>query len=405
MAGEGRDPSSTTLRIKAPDGSWRWCEAHSRRGINPDSNEHEIHASIRDISKYKQIEKAIERVAKEWRSTFDAARDAIIMLDRHARVIRVNLATTRLLDADFADLLGQPLKLLVRDRLQLDDPFGIEETWARTGPIRKDVQLPGSDRWLRSNLDPVMTSDEKKVTGAILFLSDISKEKQAENRLRETLGHVRKLSSHLHSAREEERKSIAREVHDELGHALTALKMDISWLVRKISEKDASLSERAQGMSQLIDQTISTVRRISTALHPPVLDDLGLDAALDWLARDYQDRTDIKTVLELPEHPEQIRSSRASAVFRIVQEALTNVARHAQATEVRVSWSQDDDHIVVSVVDNGQGFDSEPHRKRSGFGLLSMSERARDIGGQLELKSKPKQGTRLRLTFPRKSGS
>ncbi len=405
MAGDGGDSTSTTFRVKAPDGSWRWCEAHSRKCANPNSGEEEIHASIRDISRYKQIEIAIERVAKEWRSTFDSAQDAIIMLDRQARVIRVNLATTRLLDAEFADLLGQPLKLLVRDRLQLDDPFGIDETWSRTGPIRRDVQLPDSERWLRSTLDPVMASDGKQVTGAILFLSDISKEKQAENRLRETLDHVRKLSSHLHNAREEERKSIAREVHDELGHALTALKMDITWLVRKVAEHDADLFERAQGMNQLIDQTISTVRRISTALHPPVLDDLGLDAALDWLARDYQDRTDIKTHLELPEHPEQIRSSRASAVFRIVQEALTNVARHARATQVGIHWSQDDHHIEVSVVDNGQGFEARPHRKPSGFGLLSMSERARDIGGELELESQPGQGTRLRLTFPRKSGA
>jgi PAS domain S-box-containing protein len=401
LARDSQDTISTTLRIRAADGQWRWCEAFCRGEHNPRTGQPEIHAAIHDISKFKQIEKAIERVAGEWRNTFDAARDAILMLDREARVIRVNLATTRLLDCGFAELLGQPLKTVFAERLGLNDPSGIDQAWHNKSQVRQDFSLPDGDLWLRSSLDPVLDASGE-VTGGILFLSDISSEKQAEVRLHETLDQLRKLSSHLQVVREEERKSIAREVHDELGHALTALKMEVSWLGRQIDPGNDALAERTRSMTGLIDQTIATVRRISTALRPPVLDDLGLDAALEWLAEDYQGRTGIRTRVKLPEQPERIRSGRGSAVFRIVQEALTNVARHAEAETIEIDWQQDQHDITLVIQDDGLGFDPQTRCALNGFGLLGMAERARDLDGSLEIESRPGHGTRIELVFPRR---
>ncbi len=401
LARDGGEPTSITLRIQAADESWRWCEAFCRGVINPDNGEREIQAAIHDVSKYKQIEKAIERVAREWRSTFDAARDAILMLDRQAGVIRVNLATTRLLDCPFAELLGQPLKDIVQQRLGLDDPFGIEQAWTTCSQVRSDVCIEENKRWLRSTVDPIIDADGKP-TGAILFLADITSEKQGESRLEETLTQVRQLSSHLQIAREEERKSIAREVHDELGHALTALKMEASWLSRQLDSQDEpNLGDRARSMASLIDQTIATVRRISTELRPPVLDDLGLDAALEWLADDYQARTGIRTCVVLPDQPDRVGGSQASSVFRIVQEALTNVARHANASRVDITWQQETDEIILLIVDDGRGFDPLTSRPDRSFGLLGMSERARDLSGKLNISSQPHEGTRILLRFPR----
>ncbi len=398
---DGGAPTSTTLRIRAADASWRWCEAFCRGVPNPDSGEQEIQASIHDISKYKQIEKAIERVAREWRSTFDAARDAILMLDCRATVIRVNTATTRLLDCSFVELLGQPLNDIIKERLGLDDPFDIEKAWSTGSQVRNDVNFHQGTRWLRSTVDPVIQADGQS-TGAILFLADITSEKMGEIRLQETLTQVRQLSSHMQVVREEERKSIAREVHDELGHALTALKMEASWLHRKLSaNEEPALASRAQSMASLIDQAIATVRRISTELRPPVLDDLGLDAALEWLTEDYQARTGIRTRVVLPEYPAQVASSQASSVFRIVQEALTNVARHAEASRVDITWQQQANEIDLKIVDNGKGFDPSTPRAGSGFGLLGMSERGRDLRGHLSIDSQPGHGTRIELRFPR----
>lgn len=400
LARDGQETIATTFRIRAADRNWRWCEAFCRGVENPQTGDVEIHATTHDITKFKQIEKAIERVAREWRNTFDAARDAILMLDRQARVIRVNLATTRLLDCDFPQLLGLPLKQILSEQLDLDDPLGIDEAWRVQAQVRRDAALGDGQRWLRSTIDPVING-QGEMTGAVMFLSDISAEKQAETRLRDTLNQLRKLSSHLQIVREEERKSIAREVHDELGHALTALKMEVSWLTRQIDPDNATLQKRGKSMGGLIDQTISTVRRISTALRPPVLDDLGLDAALEWLAEDYQGRTGIQTCVSLPEAPERIRADRASSVFRIVQEAMTNVARHASARRISIDWQQDEESIRLEIHDDGRGFDSETRDPYSGFGLLGMTERARDLNGELSVDSAPGGGTTVRLRFPR----
>lgn len=398
----GDETVSTTMRLRAADGNWRWCEAFCRGVESEQTGELEVHAAIHDISKFKQIEKAIERVAREWRSTFDAARDAILMLDRRARIIRVNLATTRLLGCDFAELLGESLKQVVRDRLDLDDPFGIEQVWKQRGQVRRDVQLDGGGRWIRSTIDPV-ADNGGEMTGAIVFLADISSEKQADVRVRETLKQMRRLSSHLQVVREEERKSIAREVHDELGHALTALKMEIAWMGRQLGATHPELTDHVGSVTSLVDQTISTVRRISSELRPPVLDDLGLDAAIEWLAEDFQARTSLPVRVRLPEHVDNIRGERAISAYRIVQEALTNAARYADAGKVEIDWNQDEATIRLEIRDDGKGFDPDARRPSSGFGLLGMEERARDLEGELAVDSQRGSGTLIRLSFPRSS--
>lgn len=402
LARDGDDTHSTTMRLRAADGNWRWCEAFCRGVESEHTGELEIHAAIHDVSKFKQIEKAIERVAREWRSTFDAAQDAILMLDRQARIIRVNLATTRLLGCDFAELLGQPLKQVIQDRLDLVDPFGVDRAWEQRGQVRREVQLDGNGRWLRSTIDPV-AGNGGEMTGAIVFLADISTEKQADVRLRETLEQLRRLSSHLQVVREEERKSIAREVHDELGHALTALKMEIAWMGRQLGDTNPDLQDHMGSITSLVDQTISTVRRISSELRPPVLDDLGLDAAIEWLAEDFQARTSLPVRVRLPESVDNIRGERAISAYRIVQEALTNAARYADAGQVEIDWNQDDVNIRLEIRDDGKGFDPGALRPTGGFGLLGMEERARDLEGELVLESRQGSGTAIRLTFPRES--
>ncbi|MCA1780089.1 MAG: PAS domain S-box protein [Xanthomonadaceae bacterium] len=400
LARDGEDTVAATMRVQAADGSWRWCEAFCRGVESEETGELEIHAAIHDISKFKQIEKAIERVAREWRSTFDAARDAILMLDRQARIIRVNLATTRVLNCDFAELLGQPLRQVIHDRLDLDDPFGVDQVWQQRGQVRRDVQLEGSGRWLRSTIDPVAGTGGE-MTGAIVFLADISTEKQAEVRLRDTLEQLRRLSSHLQVVREEERKSIAREVHDELGHAMTALKMEIAWLGRQLDDSEPDLKKHIGSMTSLVDQTISTVRRISSELRPPVLDDLGLDAAIEWLAEDFKARTSLPVSVRLPDPVDNIRGKRAISSYRIVQEALTNAARYAEAGAVEIDWHQDETNIRLEIRDNGKGFDADARRPCGGFGLLGMEERARDLDGELVVATRMGEGTLIRLTFPR----
>lgn len=399
LARDIRDNSSTVFRCRAPDQRWRWCELVCRGVSDETTGTEEIHATVRDVTRYKQIEKAIERVAKEWRGTFDSAQDAILMLDRRANIIRVNIATLRLLECDFRDLIGQPLVGVTRNRLQLEDPFQVRQVWSGGSQVRTDLQLSRKSIWLRSTVDPIR-ADDGSLEGAVVFIADITTEKQAEIKLLKTLEEVRELSSHLQTVREEERRSIAREVHDELGHALTALKMDIAWLVKHVPDDDGELNSRGAELAGLVDQTISSMRRIVSRLRPPVLDDLGLDAALEWLTADFQRYSGVEAEITLEDLPDRFRGPEASCIFRIVQEALTNISKHAAASHVSIRGGMDGDSYRLSVRDDGQGFEPQSQVNRTGFGLLGIAERVRELEGTMEMDSLPGKGTRLLMTFP-----
>jgi len=394
LAQESGDEASTMFRFRTAEGGWRWCEAFL--GVAEDG----IRATIRDVEKYKRIEKAIERVAREWRTTFDAAHDAILMLDREGRVVRVNRSTLEIFDCEFQDLVGNPLNRLVNERLKLDDPFGLTEVWQQQQQVRRDVELEARSIWLRSTLDPIMMADGE-FSGAVLFLANITAEKQAEIKLRRSLDEVRQLSIRLQDYREQERRSIARELHDELGHALTALKMDIAWLSKRLPETDDAALERGREVAASVDRTVAATRRIVSRLRPPILDDLGLDAALEWLLADFQRHSGLKVDADIESMPERLRGETATALFHVVQEALTNVSRHADASSVKVSWDPADETMWrLRVEDDGKGFDRHDEDGRARFGLIGISERVHAFGGEFEIESRPDRGTRLEVLVP-----
>jgi signal transduction histidine kinase len=216
-------------------------------------------------------------------------------------------------------------------------------------------------------------------------------------RLRESEDKLRRLAAHLISVREEERAHIAREIHDELGQVLTGIKMEVGWLQKRL--KEPALLEKTESMSKLIDSTVQTVRKIATGLRPEMLDDMGLVAAVGWQAKEFQKRTGIRCRAKLP--PESKYDLEISTcVFRIFQEILTNVARHARATRVDVELSVTEDRFNLEVVDNGVGIaDSDLHGRKS-LGLLGMQERAMLFGGEVGITGTPGQGTRVSVSIP-----
>ena len=172
------------------------------------------------------------------------------------------------------------------------------------------------------------------------FGRDITERKKAEEQLKGSTEQLRALSAHLQSVREEERTLISREIHDELGQELTGLKMDLSWLVKRLSKNQKSLISKTESMLKLVDSTIQTVRRISSELRPGVLDDLGLIAAIEWQAQDFENRTGITCDFSSSVEEIGLDRDRSTAVFRIFQETLTNVSRHAKATRVKISLEE-----------------------------------------------------------------
>jgi signal transduction histidine kinase len=205
--------------------------------------------------------------------------------------------------------------------------------------------------------------------------------------------------------REEERTRIAREIHDELGQELTSLKMDLFWIKNRLQKKAVNnetqpMIQKISGMLTLIDETINTIRQIATELRPSILDTLGLIPAIDWLAKDFQNRSGIDCLFETHLNDPAIAPAVSTALFRICQEALTNVARHADATSVVISLAVTGDFIELSIQDNGKGILPEMIDDARSLGLLGMKERAYILGGTLTIENVPTGGTHVITQIP-----
>ena len=228
---------------------------------------------------------------------------------------------------------------------------------------------------------------------------EISDRLSKEKEFRRSTEQLRELSARLQSVREEERTHLARTIHDELGQALTGLKMDVAWLQKHLDQQQPALLEKTQEMSDLIDIIVQAVRRIATELRPGILD-LSLVATIEWQLQEFQTRSGIKGKLVSAPDETTLDADGATTVFRIFQEILTNVTRHAQATRIEVSVEENDTFLTLQVQDNGRGItDSEIHSPKS-IGLLGMQERARLRAGQVNFQASPGQGTTVTVRLP-----
>jgi signal transduction histidine kinase len=218
--------------------------------------------------------------------------------------------------------------------------------------------------------------------------------------LKESSRLLQELAASLEKAREEERLRIARELHDELGQALTALKFDLAWLSDQLEENNETLAQKAHDISSQTNNLIKVVRRIATELRPGMIEDLGLVASIEWQAQDFEKRAGIECSLSLPSEDLILAADQALAIYRIFQEGLTNVARYAQATHVEVKLLKSGELLTLMLHDNGQGIKDEDISSPHSIGLLGMRERAKYIGGTVDMNGVPGQGTTLIVTIP-----
>jgi PAS domain S-box-containing protein len=237
-----------------------------------------------------------------------------------------------------------------------------------------------------------------------LAVDDITTQTRLALERAELAEQLRELSAHLDSVREDERTVISREIHDELGQALTALKLDMAWLSRRIAgeSNDGVLLERIRGMSEMTDDVIDRVRRISGELRPGVLDDLGLLAAIEWQGQEFEKRTGTSCFVTSNLGDEPVERGLSTAVFRISQEALTNVARHTKATHVDVRLDRKGGSLWLEVHDDGGGISPEAAQSPRSLGLLGMRERAHRLGGVAQVAAGPHGGTTVSVEVPLK---
>jgi PAS domain S-box-containing protein len=266
--------------------------------------------------------------------------------------------------------------------------------------LRVDEDLNG--RHYSTIKFPIVQGDKTLLAG---YTIDVTERHRAEEALLLSRQQLRALSAHLETLREEERTRVAREIHDVLAQELTRLKMDAVWLSRRLARPlDAdqliTVQERLVVMTAVTDTAIQSVQKIATELRPVVLDSLGLCAAVEWQARDFQTRTGIACAATVPEQDLPLDRDRSTAVFRIVQESLTNVLRHAQATQVEILLRPEADQLVLRIQDNGCGIPPETLSDPRSIGLAGMRERALFLDGQLDIRSQPGAGTTIAMRLP-----
>ncbi len=236
----------------------------------------------------------------------------------------------------------------------------------------------------------------------LVLANDVTEQVQMEEKVKKSYEEIRELASHLQDVREEERAYIAREIHDELGQQLTGLKMDLSWISKRLPPEDRPLRDKMTTAVSLLDNTIRTVRRISTELRPGILDDLGLVPAIEWLAEEFEKRYGTTTVFNTDADKLTFPGPVAVGLFRICQESLTNIARYAEANTVRISLVQQDGSLLLKVIDDGKGFTMAtlPGGRKT-LGLLSMKERSLMMGGSFRIDSAPGNGTTVTVFIPK----
>jgi PAS domain S-box-containing protein len=267
---------------------------------------------------------------------------------------------------------------------------------------RKD----GSSVYVSLNSTLVPQGSETLVVSQFL---DITERKAAERELlrsREELQHsaeqLHELTTYLEDAREKERTGIARELHDQLGQALTALTMDLDGVRRAAAAGEPVPADRLDRMATLLDDTVNDVRRISSELRPGILDDAGLIAAIEWQLDRFGERSDIKCTLDAKADDSALDRPRSTGLFRVFQELLTNVARHSGATHVWVVFDRDDGNFILSVSDDGRGITQEQANSESSLGLIGVRERLRPLGGTIEFLRRRPKGSTVRVIMPAK---
>ena len=252
-------------------------------------------------------------------------------------------------------------------------------------------------KWVNIRVTQRETPDGQTWDGIML---NVTRSKLAEEEIRRSRFQLSALAAHVETIKERERLHLAREVHDDLGGNLAAIKIGLSWMKQRLPEGETVLAQRTDYLDKVVDQTIEAAHRIASNLRPAILE-LGIVSAIDWQLQLFAQNTDIATKFSAPDKPIPLTPDATIAVFRIVQEALTNVAKHARATRVKVSLELDQNELLVRVADNGQGIQPEDKKKSGhGFGMLGMIERATALGGELNVQPAKRGGTEISLRIP-----
>ena len=366
----------------------------------------------RDVTERHASEQALRQSEERYRAAFDQAAVGVAQIAFDGTFQRVN--------PRLCDLLGYSADELSRLKFSdLTHPEDLARSVQLMGEVlehqreyfavaKRYICKAGHVIWASSTVS-LMRDREGNPQSLIAIVEDISAQKDAELALVVREAELRALTARLNAAREDEARRIARELHDELGQVLTAITLETADAQRRLAERDGSTAVEIQrhltSVRKLVDQAIGTTRRVCTELRPALLDQVGFVPALEWQAHDFEARSGIFCSLKLPDPPPEIGGELATALFRIFQEVLTNVARHSEATEVTVDLTSNETEIRLTVHDNGRGLTHAQASRTSGLGLIGIRERTLGVGGTVSFEGKDGHGTRVSIAVPLPAGN
>jgi PAS domain S-box-containing protein len=398
-------------RIIRPDGTVRWIWDRGFPIRDESGRVYRVAGLAEDITERKRAEETLRSKEQLFRALIEKSADAILLCGPDGTITYASPSTPQVLGFTPEELIRfnafelvhpDDAAMLARHMSELVECPGIS--------IRVEARVRHKDglwRWIEGTQRNLL--EEPSVGAIVNNYRDITKRKRDEEQFFGTTQELRALSENILSAREEEGARIAREIHDELGSALTSLKWDLEGIDRAISTSSdqfqlSPVRKRIEEMTKLMDTTINVVRRIASELRPSVLDDLGLGEALEWQAQQFQERTGLICHCDGSLQDLNLTEDQVTAVFRIFQEALTNILRHARATHVRFVMQEDEDEFRLTITDNGRGITNEQKSGQRSLGLLGMRERAYLIGGTVDISGSKGKGTvvtvRVRTSGP-----
>lgn len=358
-------------------------------------------AIIRDITERKRANQELARQKMFIRQVIDSDPSLIFVKDAEGRFLLANAAMAKLYGQTTAGIVGKSNSEFVQDpQLTKDyERANREVIESRRERIAIEIGVPtdGKTHWFRTLRKP-LEQDVGSVS-VLTIAADITELKQSEMKLAESYKRLQWLSMHLENIRVDERAKIAHNLHDEMGATLVAIKMSVAWLAPKLAAGDPQLAEEVARISELVSGGIQTMRRIVTQLQPSLPGDVGLEAAIKEHVDKFRRHSNIECILVLPEREFALDAEQSITIFRILQESLNNVVKHARADRVEILFTQHETSLSMLIKDNGIGFDQAAHKEHA-FGLLGIKERALMVGGKARISSAPGKGTRVSVTIP-----
>jgi len=359
---------------------------------------------IKDITERKKSELELRDSESKFKMLFNNANDAVFVTQlsdekTYGDFIEVNeVACSRLGYTKEEFLLLSP-SAIVAPKSIVDFNYNMNRLLKESHVIYDLVHRAKDRKLIPVEINSHLFFYNEKPT-ILSIARDITERKQAEEKLRRTSKLLRELATHLQSIREEERTMIAQEIHDELGQVLTALKIQISLLANKLNDDQKPLKQKINSLLNMIDASVESVQKISAKLRPGILDELGLIAAIEWQTEEFEKMTNVKCSLVLPKEELVLEKDKSTAIFRILQEALTNIARHSQATKVLISLLNHKSNVSLEIQDNGKGITPDQIKDFKSLGIHGMEERAMVFGGEVYIEGITGKGTTVKVEIP-----